>query len=60
MHVVRTPFCADEELSSFPKLFHLDDYDRCLARRDGIYCLGVFNLLPEVQPNPGYDLLKVR
>ncbi|CAB3245916.1 unnamed protein product [Arctia plantaginis] len=49
---------TDEELSSFPKLFHLDDYDRCLARRDGLYCLGVFNLLPAVQPNPGYDLLK--
>ncbi|XP_075984055.1 uncharacterized protein LOC142981820 [Anticarsia gemmatalis] len=49
---------TDEELSNFPKLFHLDDYDRCLAKKNGVYCLGSFELTPDVQPNPTYDLLK--
>ncbi|KAJ8711170.1 hypothetical protein PYW07_008412 [Mythimna separata] len=49
---------SDEELASFPKLFHLDEYKRCLARTDGLYCLGTFELTPAVVPHPTYNIMK--
>ncbi|CAB3245523.1 unnamed protein product [Arctia plantaginis] len=35
----------DEEYHSLPQLFHLDDYEKCLSSRRGVYCLGSFDLL---------------
>ncbi|CAH0696662.1 unnamed protein product [Spodoptera exigua] len=49
---------TDAETSSFPKLFHLDDYERCLAKEDGVYCLGTFDLTPAKLPHATYDLMK--
>ncbi|KAJ8712825.1 hypothetical protein PYW08_008129 [Mythimna loreyi] len=49
---------TDEDIASFPKLFHLDEYERCLARTDGLYCLGTFELTPATVPHPTYDLMK--
>ncbi|CAH1641051.1 unnamed protein product [Spodoptera littoralis] len=49
---------TDVETSSFPALFHLDDYERCLAKEDGVYCLGTFDLTPAQLPHTTYDLMK--
>ncbi|XP_026740773.1 O-acyltransferase like protein-like [Trichoplusia ni] len=49
---------SDKDLASFPKLFYLDDYKRCLAKDNGLYCLGSFDLAPASNPHPTYDLMK--
>ncbi|CAH2052521.1 unnamed protein product, partial [Iphiclides podalirius] len=46
-----------QEISRQPRLFHLDDYDRCLSKQDGLYCLGTFRLTAE-SPNSLYEALK--
>lgn len=49
---------SDEQYHSLPRLFHLDDYEKCLSSRRSVYCLGTFNLLP--YRNDGlYDVLQV-
>ncbi|XP_028173605.1 nose resistant to fluoxetine protein 6-like [Ostrinia furnacalis] len=48
----------EEDFRKLPKLFHLDDYNKCLARQDGIYCLGMFEIYNDVTPNPLYDLIQ--
>ncbi|XP_072934084.1 O-acyltransferase like protein-like [Epargyreus clarus] len=35
---------SDEEYYQMPKLFQLDDYDECLARPGGAFCVGSFEL----------------
>ncbi|KAM3957888.1 uncharacterized protein ACR2FA_008162 [Aphomia sociella] len=47
----------DEEYYSLPPLFQLDDYDECLSRSDGLYCLGKFHLTSEKQ-NHLYELMQ--
>nr|XP_021196139.2 nose resistant to fluoxetine protein 6 [Helicoverpa armigera] len=49
---------TDEDRAHFPRLFHLDEYDRCLAKTDGVYCLGTFDLTPAKLPHPTYELMK--
>ncbi|XP_049698840.2 O-acyltransferase like protein [Helicoverpa armigera] len=39
----------DEEYFSLPRLYSLDDWEACAARR-GIYCLGAFELRPRNNP----------
>ncbi|KAL0818457.1 hypothetical protein ABMA28_008917 [Loxostege sticticalis] len=55
----RVPFyLLEAEFRKLPKLFHLDDYERCLERKDGIYCLGMFDVYSDVTPNPVYDIIQ--
>ncbi|CAH0595007.1 unnamed protein product [Chrysodeixis includens] len=49
---------TDEEYSQFPRLFQLDDYESCLARPGGLYCLGSFTIAPLSHPSPLYNTLK--
>lgn len=49
---------SDEEYASFPPHFHLDDYKRCLSQRDGLYCLGTFELMPTRQLHRILELMK--
>nr|XP_037872323.1 O-acyltransferase like protein isoform X3 [Bombyx mori] len=37
---------VDEQYYEMPTLFHLDEYERCLATR-GVYCTGSFELSPQ-------------
>ncbi|CAG5047435.1 unnamed protein product [Parnassius apollo] len=36
---------SNEQYHQMPKLFQLDDYEKCLANRRGAFCLGSFNLV---------------
>ncbi|XP_013141913.1 PREDICTED: regulator of hypoxia-inducible factor 1-like [Papilio polytes] len=47
----------DNEVDRFPRLFHLDNYERCLSKKNGLYCLGTFQLSSD-GPNSLYDSLK--
>ncbi|CAH0696510.1 unnamed protein product [Spodoptera exigua] len=49
---------TDAEYARFPRLYHLDDYSACLAREDGLYCLGSFNLAPLADHSPLYSMLE--
>ncbi|CAH2093333.1 unnamed protein product [Euphydryas editha] len=40
-----------------PRLYHLDNYDRCLSQPEGLYCLGTFRLSAN-KPNAAYKFLK--
>ncbi|KAI8441788.1 hypothetical protein MSG28_005474, partial [Choristoneura fumiferana] len=46
-----------EEYYSMPRLFDLDEYEGCLARR-GVYCLGSFELSPGGRSSRVYDLMQ--
>ncbi|XP_063896370.1 nose resistant to fluoxetine protein 6 [Helicoverpa armigera] len=46
-----------EEYAQFPRLFHLDEFESCLARRGGLYCLGTFSVKPVSEPHPTYLLM---
>ncbi|KAL0867942.1 hypothetical protein ABMA27_008615 [Loxostege sticticalis] len=46
------------ELRRLPKLFHLDDFEKCMIKKDGIFCLGEFEIYSDVENNPLYDLIK--
>ncbi|XP_063832788.1 O-acyltransferase like protein-like [Ostrinia nubilalis] len=48
---------TEAEFRRLPKLFHLDDFDKCLIRKDGLYCLGIFEIYNEIENNPVYDLI---
>ncbi|XP_028173826.1 O-acyltransferase like protein-like [Ostrinia furnacalis] len=48
---------TDEEYYRMPRVFHLDDYEACLSRRGGLYCLGAFRLAPRSAGDPVYDLM---
>ncbi|KOB70794.1 Uncharacterized protein OBRU01_14754, partial [Operophtera brumata] len=39
-------------------LYHLDNYEKCLAHDAGVYCLGTFHVTPLEEPNPVYELMK--
>ncbi|KOB66051.1 Uncharacterized protein OBRU01_21041, partial [Operophtera brumata] len=47
-----------EEYARFPRLYHLDDYSTCLAKTDGLYCLGSFHIQQPKQFDPTYELLR--
>ncbi|XP_063896371.1 nose resistant to fluoxetine protein 6 [Helicoverpa armigera] len=49
---------TDEEYAQFPRLFHLDEWESCLARPGGMYCLGTFSVEPLRHPSPLYNMLK--
>ncbi|PZC75398.1 hypothetical protein B5X24_HaOG206128 [Helicoverpa armigera] len=49
---------TDEEYAQFPRLFHLDEWNTCLARPGGMYCLGTFSVEPLRHPSPLYNMLK--
>uniref|UniRef100_A0A2A4K959 Acyltransferase 3 domain-containing protein n=1 Tax=Heliothis virescens TaxID=7102 RepID=A0A2A4K959_HELVI len=49
---------TDEEYAQFPRLFHLDEWETCLARPGALYCLGTFSVEPLRQPSPLYNMLK--
>ncbi|XP_026737187.1 O-acyltransferase like protein-like [Trichoplusia ni] len=46
------------EYSSFPKLFHLDEFAGCLQRPGSLYCVGSFLLKPVHEPHDMYDLMQ--
>ncbi|KAL0818454.1 hypothetical protein ABMA28_008914 [Loxostege sticticalis] len=48
----------EAELRRLPKLFHLDDFEKCMIKKDGIFCLGEFEIYSDVENNPLYDLIK--
>ncbi|XP_032527490.1 O-acyltransferase like protein-like [Danaus plexippus] len=48
---------TDVEQLRLPRLFHLDNYERCLAQRGGQYCLGSFRVSAD-QENPKYEFIK--
>ncbi|VVC88288.1 unnamed protein product [Leptidea sinapis] len=47
---------TDAERTSLPRLFHLDDYDRCLAA-GGLYCTGTFRLYSD-RLTPAFNFIK--
>ncbi|XP_045539299.1 O-acyltransferase like protein [Papilio machaon] len=47
----------EHDTDRFPRLFHLDNYERCLSKRNGLYCLGTFQLSSD-SPNSMFDSLK--
>ncbi|XP_047032953.1 nose resistant to fluoxetine protein 6-like [Helicoverpa zea] len=49
---------TDEEYAQFPRLFHLDEWESCLARPGGMYCLGTFSVEPLRHPSPLYNMLQ--
>ncbi|XP_075983739.1 uncharacterized protein LOC142981609 [Anticarsia gemmatalis] len=51
-------YSENEGLQRLPQHLKLDDYHRCLSRRDGLYCYGGFELTPTQYPNPTYDYMK--
>ncbi|XP_023942007.2 O-acyltransferase like protein [Bicyclus anynana] len=48
---------TEEDQFRLPRLYHLDNYERCLAPRDGLYCVGSFRLSTD-QPNAAYNFIK--
>ncbi|XP_037872246.1 nose resistant to fluoxetine protein 6 [Bombyx mori] len=50
---------TDEEYYHLPDLYHLDDYTKCLSQKQGLYCLGTFELSPAEEQSPVFDLIKV-
>ncbi|XP_063832963.1 nose resistant to fluoxetine protein 6-like [Ostrinia nubilalis] len=55
---VHSEIYSDEDFQKFPKLFHLDDFEHCMERTDGVYCLGQFEIYSDAPANPLYDLMK--
>ncbi|KAJ0173248.1 hypothetical protein K1T71_011424 [Dendrolimus kikuchii] len=49
---------TNEEYASFPPHFHLDNYQRCLSQKNGLYCLGTFELAPLKKPHKIFVLMK--
>ncbi|KAL0818455.1 hypothetical protein ABMA28_008915 [Loxostege sticticalis] len=49
---------SEADLRRLPRLYHLDDFESCMERKDGIYCLGFFEIYNEVENNPLYDLIQ--
>ncbi|XP_028173596.1 uncharacterized protein LOC114362400 [Ostrinia furnacalis] len=49
---------VESELRRLPKLFHLDDYEACMERDNGIYCLGKFQIYSDMENNPLFDLIQ--
>ncbi|GBP97503.1 hypothetical protein EVAR_70902_1 [Eumeta japonica] len=54
----RTSCVSDEEYYRMPQLFRLDDYDACLSRPTGAYCVGSFELTDDGR-SPLMRLMKV-
>lgn len=52
-------FVSDSELNELPKMYHLDDYERCLDHKKGIYCLGQFEFYSDVEDNPKFAIIQV-
>ncbi|CAH0713387.1 unnamed protein product, partial [Brenthis ino] len=48
---------SDNDHLRLPQLFHLDNFERCLARPQGLYCTGTFRISAD-GPNPYYDFIK--
>uniref|UniRef100_A0A2A4K862 Acyltransferase 3 domain-containing protein n=1 Tax=Heliothis virescens TaxID=7102 RepID=A0A2A4K862_HELVI len=51
------PCAIDEQYVQFPQLFHLDEWETCLARPGALYCLGTFSIKPLSDPHPTYELI---
>ncbi|KAG6458584.1 hypothetical protein O3G_MSEX010927 [Manduca sexta] len=47
---------TEQQYYEMPPLFHLDEYERCLATR-GVYCLGSFELVPH-RPHRLYRIMQ--
>ncbi|XP_069357064.1 nose resistant to fluoxetine protein 6-like [Maniola hyperantus] len=49
-------FTEDDQIR-LPRLFHLDNYERCLGPRDGLYCMGTVRMSAD-KPNAAFNFIK--
>ncbi|RVE43059.1 hypothetical protein evm_012290 [Chilo suppressalis] len=60
VQVILGKLLTEEEDAFLPRLYHLDDYERCLASpgEDQLYCMGSFHLTPSKPNHPVYALME--
>ncbi|XP_045769955.1 O-acyltransferase like protein-like [Maniola jurtina] len=47
----------EDDQIRLPRLFHLDNYERCLGPRDGLYCMGTVRMSAD-KPSAAFNFIK--